>query len=121
MGFDAFDVDPRCLSVLKAQGVVEPTTIQAAVIPVALTGQDVVALAQTGTGKTLAFALPALTRLAAGRPRRNLMLVLATTRELTLQVHVAPLSPEIAGDVGGDMCHDFPKPRRQLRFGGPSE
>src|SRR5690606_13387803 len=52
-----------------------------------LTGKDVVALAQTGTGKTLAFTLPSLTRLAAGKLGKNLMLVLVPTRELAVQVN----------------------------------
>jgi len=85
--FDDFQIDQRCLSVLDAQDITEPTPIQAAMIPVALTGVDVIALAQTGTGKTLAFSLPSLTRLAAGPVRHNMMLVLTPTRELASQVH----------------------------------
>jgi ATP-dependent RNA helicase RhlE len=84
--FDDFDIDPRCLSVLHAQKIVEPTPIQAQAIPVALEGKDVIGLAQTGTGKTLGFTLPALTRLAEGRITRNMMLVLVPTRELARQV-----------------------------------
>ncbi|HOZ46686.1 MAG TPA: DEAD/DEAH box helicase [Candidatus Hydrogenedentes bacterium] len=85
--FGDFEIDARCLSVIHAQGISEPTPIQAQTIPPALAGRDVVALAQTGTGKTLAFTLPSLTRLAAGPARRNLMLVLAPTRELAVQMH----------------------------------
>jgi ATP-dependent RNA helicase RhlE len=87
MSFSNYAIDPRCLSVLDAQRLTEPTPIQAEVIPVALTGRDVVAVAQTGTGKTLAFTLPSLTRLAQGPKQRNMMLVLTPTRELALQVH----------------------------------
>lgn len=87
MTFGDFEIDLRCLSVLDAQGISTPTAIQAQAIPVGLEGRDVVAVAQTGTGKTLAFALPTLTRLVAGPIRRNMMLVLAPTRELTIQVH----------------------------------
>ena len=87
MSFEDFDIDPRCLSALRAQKIVEPTAIQAEAIPIALEGRDMVAIAQTGTGKTLAFALPALTRLAAGRVAKNMMLVLVPTRELAVQVH----------------------------------
>jgi ATP-dependent RNA helicase RhlE len=72
------------------QGHTTPTKIQAAAIPVILEGRDVVAIAQTGTGKTAAFVLPLLTRLAAQRPapisRHPHILVLAPTRELAAQI-----------------------------------
>lgn len=85
MSFDAFNLDPRCLSILRSQRITVPTPVQEKAIPVALEGRDVVGVAQTGTGKTLAFGLPALTRLAAGRSVRNGMLVITPTRELALQ------------------------------------
>jgi ATP-dependent RNA helicase RhlE len=81
------NLDPRCLKVLKGQRISEPTPVQAQTIPVALEGRDVVAIAQTGTGKTLAFGLPSLTRLAAKPAKGTRMLVLAPTRELAQQVH----------------------------------
>ena len=87
MSFQNYNIDPRCLSALKSQRITEPTPVQAEAIPAALEGRDVIAIAQTGTGKTLAFALPALTRLAAAKPGRNRMLVLTPTRELAVQVH----------------------------------
>ena len=86
MPFEDFDIDPRCLKVLHNLGITEPTPIQAQSIPIALTGKDLIATAQTGTGKTLGYALPSLTRLAAERVRRNRMLVLVPTRELAVQV-----------------------------------
>ena len=86
MKFSDFDLDPRCQSVLDTEGFTEPTPIQGAAIPLALKGVDLIATAQTGTGKTLAFALPALTRLGAERNIRNRMLVLVPTRELAIQV-----------------------------------
>ena len=90
---EEFRIDPRCLRVLKAQRITAPTPVQSQTIPVALEGRDLVGVAQTGTGKTLAFALPSLTRLGAlSRPAahnrvRNGMLVLTPTRELAQQVH----------------------------------
>ncbi|MCC6797874.1 MAG: DEAD/DEAH box helicase [Candidatus Hydrogenedentes bacterium] len=87
MSFDDLNIDPRCLKVLKASKITNPTPVQAQAIPVALEGCDVVAIAQTGTGKTLAFGLPALTRLANENVRGTRMLVLAPTRELAQQVH----------------------------------
>lgn len=86
MLFKDFAVNPKCIHVLDAQGISEPTPVQAEAIPPALEGRDVLAVAQTGTGKTLAFSLPALTRLAEEKPRRNRMLVLTPTRELANQV-----------------------------------
>ncbi len=87
MTFSDFDLEPRCLRVLDAMGIETPTPIQEQAIPPALEGKDLIATAQTGTGKTLGFALPAVTRLAGGTPRRCRMLVLVPTRELAVQVH----------------------------------
>ena len=94
MSFDQFSIHPKCLDVLATQGLTEPTPVQSEAIPVALEGGDVIAVAQTGTGKTLAFSLPALTRLAKGKRGRTRMLVLAPTRELAQQVEkvIAPLA-----------------------------
>jgi ATP-dependent RNA helicase RhlE len=68
----------------------EPTPIQAAAIPIALSGRDLIGIAQTGTGKTAAFALPILNRLAASparpRPKSCRVLVLSPTRELSGQI-----------------------------------
>ena len=87
MTFEELGIDPRCLSLLRGQNILEATPVQAQAIPVALDGRDLTAIAQTGTGKTLAFGLPALTRLAESRKNdRNRMLVLTPTRELAQQV-----------------------------------
>ena len=84
-------IDGRVLAALQDVGYEKPSPIQAATIPVLLEGRDVVGLAQTGTGKTAAFAVPALSRLAElhdlnGPSRKTQALVLAPTRELALQV-----------------------------------
>ena len=73
------------LRAVKAMGYETPSEIQAATIPPLLAGSDVIGLAQTGTGKTAAFALPILDRLTPGRKKPQ-ALVLAPTRELALQV-----------------------------------
>lgn len=87
MTFEEFeDLDPRCLRVLSQMGIVNPTPVQEQALPIVMTGKDLIATAQTGTGKTLAFALPALTRLAREKETRNRMLVLVPTRELAVQV-----------------------------------
>ena len=83
--FEDFDLDKRILKTLKEVGYEEPSPIQAQTIPILLDGHDVVGLAQTGTGKTAAFALPILSRIDV-RNRSTQALVLAPTRELVLQV-----------------------------------
>jgi ATP-dependent RNA helicase RhlE len=79
--------EPICRAVAE-QGYQAATPIQEQVIPLALAGQDVLGLAQTGTGKTAAFALPMLQRLGKSRlaPRRMRALILAPTRELAHQI-----------------------------------
>jgi ATP-dependent RNA helicase DeaD len=71
---------------LDRAGYVEPSPIQAAVIPIAMTGRDVLGQAQTGTGKTAAFLLPFMNRWRGGDPMKPQALVLAPTRELAVQV-----------------------------------
>jgi ATP-dependent RNA helicase RhlE len=82
-------IEPICQAV-AAEGYTQPTPIQAQAIPVVLAGQDVLGLAQTGTGKTAAFSLPILHRLAATKKRpaarKVRCLVLTPTRELAVQV-----------------------------------
>src|SRR5687767_390688 len=73
------------LEAVKEAGYTEPTPIQREAIPLALTGRDIMGLAQTGTGKTAAFTLPIIHRLLGG-PQRTRVLVLAPTRELAAQV-----------------------------------
>src|ERR1700744_4842388 len=79
------------LRALVTVGFAPPTPVQAAAIPLGLSGKDVLACAQTGTGKTAAFALPILHRLAAStkpdvKTHKARCLVLAPTRELATQI-----------------------------------
>ncbi|MFT4043128.1 MAG: DEAD/DEAH box helicase [Gordonia sp. (in: high G+C Gram-positive bacteria)] len=83
--FDDLDIDPRVRSAIAEVGYEYPSPIQAATIPPLTAGRDVVGLAQTGTGKTAAFAIPVLSRIDPSQ-RRPQALVLAPTRELALQV-----------------------------------
>ena len=87
--FSSFNLDERLAGAVQALGWAEPTPIQARAIPVALQGHDLIGLAQTGTGKTAAFALPILDRLIVGQRGRLRALVLAPTRELAEQIHQA--------------------------------
>src|SRR5690606_22904354 len=91
MSFESLGLLPELTRALSAQGYESPTAIQAEAIPLALAGHDLMGGAQTGTGKTAAFALPLLQRLAdAGPrngPRKPRALVLVPTRELAVQVN----------------------------------
>src|SRR5689334_3427131 len=86
--FTKFGLSAAILEGVKAMGYVEPTPIQLRAIPLILAGQDVIGSAQTGTGKTAAFALPILSQLGQHEPRPR-MLVLEPTRELAAQVETA--------------------------------
>ncbi len=89
MSFDQFHFDPKIAAGVHARGFTTPTPIQAQAIPKVLEGRDVLGLAQTGTGKTAAFALPILQRLITGPRGKIRALILAPTRELAEQTHVA--------------------------------
>ena len=85
-GFAQFNLDPVLERGIAAAGFVEPRPIQAQTVPAALEGRDVLGLAQTGTGKTAAYALPVLERLLSGRNPGPRVLILAPTRELAAQI-----------------------------------
>jgi ATP-dependent RNA helicase RhlE len=89
--FSEFSFPKTILTALSEAGYVAPTPIQAAAIPEILKGRDLLALAQTGTGKTAAFALPMMAILmrahGARAPRSVRSLILAPTRELAIQIH----------------------------------
>ncbi|MGE4543312.1 MAG: DEAD/DEAH box helicase [Pedobacter sp.] len=89
MDFNTFDFHPQIAKGIVAAGYVSPTPIQAQAIPSVLAGRDVMGLAQTGTGKTAAFALPILQRLIKGSRGGVRALVVAPTRELAEQIHQA--------------------------------
>jgi ATP-dependent RNA helicase RhlE len=113
MSFSQLGLIPALQRAVTGEGYVEPTPIQARAIPHVLAGRDLLGLAQTGTGKTAAFALPILQRLShilpSGRPRPIRCLVLTPTRELAAQIqdsfatygkHLALTSFVIFGGVG---------------------
>ncbi len=88
--FTSLGLDPALLKALDEEGYTVPTPIQVQAIPAVLAGRDLIGIAQTGTGKTAAFALPILQRLAANRrraaPHTARALILAPTRELATQI-----------------------------------
>ena len=93
MTFTDLDLSPRLLATVARAGYTEATPVQAQAIPLVLAGRDVLAAAQTGTGKTAAFALPILQRLArhansSPSPARHPIraLILTPTRELACQI-----------------------------------
>jgi ATP-dependent RNA helicase RhlE len=110
-GFAALGLAEPILKAVAAEGYTTPTPIQRQAIPVIHAGHDLLGIAQTGTGKTAAFVLPMLERLAADRrpakPRTCRMLVLAPTRELAAQIADAVKTygrhqrPSVAVVVGG--------------------
>jgi ATP-dependent RNA helicase RhlE len=96
VAFTSLPIDPRLLEGVRDLGFVETRPVQSAVIPLALNGDDLIACAETGTGKTCAFVLPTLQRLVAS-PRssasslppasgKSRVLILAPTRELAVQI-----------------------------------
>ena len=127
MSFSTLGLTPDLLRAVAAQGYTEPTPVQRESIPLVLAGRDLLAGAQTGTGKTAAFVLPILQRLAATPPRGRgrdgrppiRVLILAPTRELAIQVEEsvrtygggARRSTPIFGGVG------FPGQAAALRRG----
>ena len=111
MNFDSLGLKAELLRAVNEQGYTQPTPVQAHAIPPILTGHDIMASAQTGTGKTAAFVLPLLHRLsdARGNTTGPRALILTPTRELAAQVnenlraygrHLGLRSQEIYGGVG---------------------
>ena len=94
LSFYHLGIAPKMLEVLERLKFVSPTPVQHSAIPMAIEGKDIVAVAQTGTGKTLAFGIPMVQLLANSDTQA---LVLAPTRDLAIQVH----------EVFKDILHPF--------------
>lgn len=117
MPFSSFDLHPALRKAVKELGFVRPTPIQADAIPPGLEGRDVLACAQTGSGKTAAFLLPVIHRLIDQPRRTTRALVLTPTRELAAQiledlnalaVHTPVTGAAVYGGVGmGPQEHAF--------------
>src|ERR1051325_4627658 len=118
MNFSELGLRPALARRCESLGYEEPTPIQAKAIPIVLTGADLIGCAETGTGKTAAFLLPTIQRMAEV-PRPG-VLVLAPTRELASQIEdsyrqLAPKGgPRCAGLIGGT---GFSKQNEALRRG----
>lgn len=102
-GFAALHVSARACQILEQAGIIVPTEIQASAIPVAMAGHDLIGIAKTGTGKTLAFALPIVENLKDGQQA----LVIAPTRELADQIEETfdNLGVRCALVIGGASMH----------------
>ena len=101
--FKDLGIDPKILSILERAGFTSPTVIQHKSIPTAISGKDIVGIAQTGTGKTIAFSVPMLQRLMTDKGRG---LVLVPTRELASQVD--EMFRQIGSPLGAKtavLCH----------------
>ncbi len=110
MSFEELGLQPELVRAVTAKGYTAPTPIQAKAIPAVLSGRDLVAGAQTGTGKTAGFVLPLLQMLGSARGKRPRALVLTPTRELAAQI--------------ADSVHDYganKNLRAQVIFGGVGE
>ncbi|GMQ90851.1 MAG: DEAD/DEAH box helicase [Gammaproteobacteria bacterium] len=121
MSFNKLNLHPNLLKAIDACGFDKPTDIQREAIPVVLSGRDLMASAQTGTGKTAAFVLPALQQLltpASNKGRGPRVLVLTPTRELAIQVNdnirqFSRFSKFVTGTVVGGM--PYPPQMKMLR------
>lgn len=87
MDFKEFQLDSRIEAAIRTAGFTAPTPVQVQTIGRVMQGQDLIGLAQTGTGKTAAYVLPLLHRLLQSKNRKNRALILAPTRELAEQIH----------------------------------
>ena len=112
MTFESFNLHPSIMDGVRDLGYEEPTPIQERAIPPVMEGRDLIGLAQTGTGKTAAFALPLLERLMStrGRGRDPRVLIVAPTRELASQIRA-----EI------DCLAKFTRIQTAVVFGGVSQ
>lgn len=87
MTFGGLGIAPNLLDIISKSGFTTPTSIQHKAIPVAIEGKDIIGIAQTGTGKTLAFGIPLIQQILKGEHKKGLIVL--PTRELALQVDEA--------------------------------
>src|SRR6202453_755332 len=120
MPFSKLGLAPNFLRGVQAMGYTEPTPIQLRAIPAVMSGRDLIASAQTGTGKTAAFALPVLSLLGIHKKEGPRVLVLEPTRELAAQVETAFRDFARFSDIRATVLHGgvgYGKQRSELRAG----
>ncbi len=123
--FDELDIADEVLDALDDMGFEKCTPIQAQAIPPSIEGRDVLAVAQTGTGKTAAFLLPVLTNICDNPPKKVTTIVLTPTRELAMQIdrqlegfsfHMEASSIPVYGGRDG---HSMAQEQKALKTGAP--
>jgi ATP-dependent RNA helicase RhlE len=120
MPFTKLNLAPNFLRGVQAMGFTEPTPIQLRAIPAVMSGRDLIASAQTGTGKTAAFALPVLSMLGIHKREGPRVLVLEPTRELAAQVETAFRDFARYSDLRATVLHGgvgYGRQRSELRAG----
>jgi ATP-dependent RNA helicase RhlE len=120
MPFTKLNLAPNFLRGVQAMGYTEPTPIQLRAIPAVMSGKDLIASAQTGTGKTAAFALPVLSMLGIHKKEGPRVLVLEPTRELAAQVETAFRDFARYSDIRATVLHGgvgYGRQRSELRAG----
>ncbi len=120
MPFTKLNLAPNFLRGVQAMGYTEPTPIQLRAIPAVMSGRDLIASAQTGTGKTAAFALPVLSMLGIHKREGPRVLVLEPTRELAAQVETAFRDFARYSDLRATVLHGgvgYGRQRSELRAG----
>ncbi len=123
MTFEEFNLDPELMDSIHYMGFSRPTPIQEQAMPLILEGRDLIACAQTGTGKTAAFLLPVLNSIMEKRPEYTHTLILVPTRELAVQIdqHVQGLGYTLGINsiaiYGGSDGSDWDQQKTALRDG----
>ena len=123
MNFDAFDLEPSLAEALGYMGFENATPIQENAIPLILEGHDLIACAQTGTGKTAAFLLPILHKLASQPSEETRALIICPTRELAIQIEKQIegfayfIGVSSLAVYGGSSGSDFVQEKKALTMG----
>ena len=112
--FEQFKLNRQLLNAIEEAGYTEPTPIQEQAIPLALAGQDILGIAQTGTGKTAAYALPLLMRIKFAQGEHPRALILAPTRELAMQISEAIIQLSKYTDIRTVVLYGGLGPKSQI-------
>ena len=115
--FESFNLDPRLFVGISKEGYANPTPIQMAAIPIALTGSDLIGIAQTGTGKTAAFVLPILQKLLESKAPAGITraLIITPTRELAEQIHQTIIALGVGTKIKSATIYGGVSPLPQIR------
>ena len=112
--FEQFKLNRQLLNAIEEAGYTEPTPIQEQAIPLALAGQDILGIAQTGTGKTAAYTLPLLMRIKFAQGDHPRALILAPTRELAMQISEAIIQLSKYTDIRTVVLYGGLGPKAQI-------